>query len=233
MNHEIGLGISPTSVADSPLRLLLHKDKGNNQESLTINQFVEQLPHIISTQKKLGIQPGSTEDRLFQMIECVDITMDELKQYAHVDPSRNYTRNLISTDYQSYTLLLLCWNPHKESPVHDHPCDGCWMRVVQGQIRECRYQPQHQLNGNDSSNSGCSSSLECTHEETFVQGQVTFIKDSMGYHKVGNASPGSEMSITLHLYSPPFQECRTWLDPKKKNACKSKMCLFSKFGHVI
>lgn len=29
------------------------------------------------------------------------------------------------TIHKTFTLLLLCWNPGKESPIHDHPCDGC------------------------------------------------------------------------------------------------------------
>ena len=68
--------------------------------------------------------------------------------YAHFDASRHYTRNLIATDHVSYTLLLLCWNPGEESPIHDHPCDGCWMEVLQGQIQECRYRPSVEDNAN-------------------------------------------------------------------------------------
>jgi hypothetical protein len=32
---------------------------------------------------------------------------------------------LIATDDETFTLLLLCWNPSKESPIHDHP----WVRL--------------------------------------------------------------------------------------------------------
>jgi hypothetical protein len=70
----------------------------------------------------------------------LDKDIDELSRYAHFDASKNYTRNLVSTDDKHYTLLLLCWNPGKESPVHDHPCDGCWMQVFQGNVQESRYE---------------------------------------------------------------------------------------------
>ena len=33
----------------------------------------------------------------------------------------------------------MCWNPGKESPIHDHPCDGCWMRVCEGSVQEKRF----------------------------------------------------------------------------------------------
>lgn len=64
---------------------------------------------------------------------------EDYERFAHFNPSKNYTRNLIATDDERFTLLLLCWNPNKASPIHDHPCDGCWMRVVCGKVQECRY----------------------------------------------------------------------------------------------
>jgi cysteine dioxygenase len=51
----------------------------------------------------------------------------------------------------------------------------------------------------------------------------------MGYHKVGN--PDSTLpAVTLHLYCPPFQKCKIWMNPntlKGSNAC---MCYYSEYG---
>lgn len=80
---------------------------------------------------------------------------EELTRYTHLDDSKNYTRNLVATDNTHYTLMLLCWNPGKSSPIHDHPCDGCWMQVLEGQVRECRY--ERTKNG----------VLKCYSDETF------------------------------------------------------------------
>ena len=121
----------------------------------------------------------------------------EWEQYAHFDSSRHYTRNLIATDGTSYTLLLLCWNPGMKSPIHDHPCDGCWMRVCRGNVQERRF--VHDSN---------SEKLECIHDETYSEGQLAYVADWMGYHSVGN--PSSLPAVTLHLYSPPIQECKVW-----------------------
>ena len=129
----------------------------------------------------------------------LDLQRCDLERFSHFDTDQNYTRNLISTDNETYTLLLLCWNPGMHSPIHDHPCDGCWMSVVSGAVQEKRYQPDENDN------------LVCTQDEIFHQGGVVFIEDSMGYHSVGNPSE-SQRAITLHLYSPPFQQCRIWLD---------------------
>ena len=119
--------------------------------------------------------------------------------YALFDDAKNYTRNLIATDDISYALLLLCWNPGRESKIHDHPCDGCWLTILEGQIQETRY--EYPSNENDP--------LVCVADEIFSQGQVAFIDDSIGLHKVGNPSDNVRAS-TLHLYSPPFGKCKVW-----------------------
>jgi cysteine dioxygenase len=46
---------------------------------------------------------------------------------------------LIATDGATFSLMLLCWNPGKFSPIHDHPSDGCWLRVLEGAVQEVRY----------------------------------------------------------------------------------------------
>ncbi len=69
----------------------------------------------------------------------LDISDGCLDQYKHFESEKKYTRNLIATDGERFTLMLLCWNGGKESPVHDHPCRGCWMRVCEGSVTETRY----------------------------------------------------------------------------------------------
>ena len=178
------------------------------------------------------------------------LTEDDWTRYAHFDPTRPYTRNLIATDHETFTLLLLCWNPDCESKIHDHPCDGCWMQVLQGQVNECRYEYPHQDTGtavtsrmNENGVNGVEK-LRCIADETFVGGQLAFIKDSIGLHKVGNPSAVTP-AVTLHLYSPPFQDCRVWVDDGESSdegtACASNMSVarsscvehFSEYGKII
>lgn len=202
----------------------------NDDPTLSLNDMVEQLPYILAAQKKRNIEPGSPEDQIFQMMSLVEMSTMELERFALSDPDRNYTRNLISSDGETYTLLLLCWNPNKSSPIHDHPCDGCWMRILKGQMRESRYHDV--VKGSNEKNVGHKTpSLEFTDDETFVEGQVAFINDSLGYHKLGNDSH-SQISMTLHLYSPPFELCRSWSDPKD-SSYRTKVGYYSANGIVL
>jgi cysteine dioxygenase len=63
---------------------------------------------------------GTDADAVNQLFGRLDLDKKEWTKYAMFDPSKNYTRNLIATDDETFTLLLLCWNAGKESPIHDH-----------------------------------------------------------------------------------------------------------------
>ena len=151
------------------------------------------------------------------------LTRKEWAPFAHFDPTKAYTRNLIYTDNETFTLLLLLWNAGAESKIHDHPCDGCWLQVLQGEIQECRYEYP----------GGSDESLKCIAEERFQEGEVAFINDSIGLHKIANPCP-SVPAVTLHLYHPPFKDCKVW-DNSASCSVSQSCCAdhFSEYGHVL
>lgn len=50
-------------------------------------------------------------------------------QYAHANPEKQYTRNLVCEVPGVFNLLLLVWTPGKKSLVHDHADAHCLMKV--------------------------------------------------------------------------------------------------------
>jgi cysteine dioxygenase len=44
----------------------------------------------------------------------------------------------------------------------------------------------------------------------------TYMDDSLGLHKVDNPREDVD-AITMHLYAPPYEKCRIWLDPNDAN----------------
>ena len=76
--------------------------------------------------------PCETKCALMKILSKVDFRTEELNKYTYWDKERPYTRNLICTDNKNYTLLLLCWNSQRESKIHNHPCDGCYVKCVRG-----------------------------------------------------------------------------------------------------
>ena len=86
---------------------------------------------------------------------------------------------------------MLVWNPHKESPIHDHPCNGCWVRVLENSVKEMVYEKNAE------------NQLEVTADNLYEEGGVTWMHDIKGYHKIGN--PNDSIAVTMHVYSPPFE----------------------------
>lgn len=134
------------------------------------------------------------------------ITLDDVQQYITWDESKPYTRNLVATDYKSFTLLILCWNPGMESVIHDHNQSHCFMKVVTGKIVETRYHT-HVTPHASANNNG--QALKQLTQQTMSEQNVTFINDSYGLHKISNASEVAR-AITLHCYVPPYRFCNKY-----------------------
>lgn len=77
--------------------------------------------------------------KVMDLLERTEIGEADYAPFRYVDGKKLYTRNLVmETDL--FTIICLVWNPDKESPIHDHPCDGCWVRVLEGNVQETVYE---------------------------------------------------------------------------------------------
>eukprot|EP00968_Pinguiococcus_pyrenoidosus_P010989 scaffold876_cov243-Pinguiococcus_pyrenoidosus.AAC.48 len=143
----------------------------------------------------------------------------EYERFALFDKEQAYTRNLVATDNETFVLLLLCWSPGQTSKIHDHPCEGCWMRVMEGRVDEKLYLKK-------------SGKMVQTGFSRYSSGDVAFVDDCVGFHSIGNPSDTAG-AMTLHLYSPPFEHCRAWPDKNDaRNVCHPAMTFHSAFGKL-
>ncbi|KAL7489822.1 hypothetical protein ACHAW6_015541 [Cyclotella cf. meneghiniana] len=208
--------------------------QNSTANAISLKEFADALPPILCRLKmqerksfqdrvQLESKRGTNEDPVTQLFSRLNLNEPVLKEYALADPLKNYTRNLVATDNETFSLLLLCWNPRKESPIHDHPCDGCWVRVCQGKIEETRYKINEEMD-----------SLDVTSVETYEETrEVSYINDYIGYHKVGNPSTTTP-AVTLHLYCPPYEKCKIWPDPNRASRSNDVcMCNYSEYGTLV
>lgn len=137
----------------------------------------------------------------------------EWRQYAKFSHG-HYTRNLIGYD-EKFTILLLCWEKGQMSPIHDHAGSNCWVKVLDGNLEETVYQVTEDGNGVHSPNASV------YHPE-----QVTYISDSLGVHRMGNATT-SDVAVSLHIYSPPYHECYLF---DQESEQKKKVCITAAYG---
>ena len=141
------------------------------------------------------------------------IPFDDLKPYAFFENER-YTRNLIYKT-PAFELMLLCWSPAQESPIHGHEGEKCWMRIQQGQLVFTNYQEV------------APAQLE---QVSVVSGNVGFTDGPAIIHKVENVS--SEPAISLHLYARPFAQCDVF-DQEHHEKKKVQLSYYSVYGQLV
>jgi cysteine dioxygenase len=122
------------------------------------------------------------------------------KYYNFID--KGYTRNLV-IENELFELIILCWDKECQTPIHDHPSDGCWMTGIEGQLTETKFKKTSE------------ESLTSFSHSTVHQGEIVYIHDYIGLHSIRNDSK-EQRAVTLHLYSPPIRKCCAY----QENGCK-------------
>ncbi|KAL0479657.1 cysteine dioxygenase [Acrasis kona] len=126
----------------------------------------------------------------------VDNNFETIQKYAYVDPTKNYTRNLI-LENEHFSLMVLCWNPYAKSCIHAHGGSQCWLRVLKGQVKECLWDcdPYKESKINTP-----------PHRVSFANpNDVLYIDDNKGVHCIENLE---NPTITLHCYAPPYKSSK-------------------------
>ncbi|CAL8249211.1 unnamed protein product [Merluccius merluccius] len=152
------------------------------------------------------------------VMESYDTKPQEWMKYAKFDQYR-YTRNLVDEGNGKFNLMILCWGEGHGSSIHDHTDSHCFMKLLQGQLKETLFEwPSAKAHGDMVQKS----------QRLLQENQVAYINDSIGLHRVENGSH-TECAASLHLYSPPFQACQTF-DQRTGHRNTVKMTFYSKRG---
>ena len=64
------------------------------------------------------------------------------KRFAKFDKYK-YTRNLVHEGNGKFNLMLLCWAEGNSSTIHDHADAHCFVKVLDGGLREVRVFLEH------------------------------------------------------------------------------------------
>jgi cysteine dioxygenase len=97
-----------------------------------------------------------------------------------------YTRKIVYRD-NNIDIVIIAWNPHKESGVHNHPDRGCLLRIMRGTLIEKIFSLQKDL--------------ECIKEHILSDNMISYQEGKNGIHNIQNAT--DEIIISIHIYSPP------------------------------
>ena len=107
----------------------------------------------------------------------------------------SYTRNCI-IDSEKFELILICWGESQMTPIHDHGGEECWVKVIEGELREKIYQK------NDTG------ALTIVKSAISKTNDITYMIDFMGFHSLENLS--NKRSMSLHLYAKPIRSCNLY-----------------------
>jgi len=138
------------------------------------------------------------------------------RQYAKYDPHK-YTRSLIDEGNGDYNILLLCWAESQGSSIHDHSDAHCFMKCLDGEIHETKYQWPEKINDEENQKP-----MVETSSKSLKKNDCCYINDEIGLHRIENKSH-SKAGISLHVYIPPFTECQGF----DEHTGKSKVCKIS------
>lgn len=82
-------------------------------------------------------------------------------------------------------LIIISWVGEYETLPHNHASNGCWLKLLSGELSETLY--NHQLQEIDTKN--------------ITSNQVSFMHNDFGYHSIKNKLDNN--CYSLHIYSPP------------------------------
>ncbi|KXN67007.1 cysteine dioxygenase [Conidiobolus coronatus NRRL 28638] len=173
-----------------------------------------------------GLNSGDIDvNKIIRYMEEYQSNADDWERYAFLDKNR-YTRNLIDDGNGEYNLILLVWGQNQSSSIHNHAGSHCIMKVLDGEVVESLYDcPSKDEHPKDSE-------MNLTRELVFGPNQVTYIHDKIGLHKVSNPS-SSRPAFSLHLYSPPILEAKSYNKETGESVTACQMKFYSKYGTKV
>ncbi|KAI8909565.1 RmlC-like cupin domain-containing protein [Gorgonomyces haynaldii] len=183
----------------------------------TIPRTLSELTEILREElnQELHAMTDAKVDKIKALLGAYVSNEDDWKRYCHFDPHR-YTRNLVDTGNGNYNLIVLCWDKNQTSPIHDHPNSHCLVKMLDGELTESLYDWPNE-NG----------PMHLRQESVFYRDQVTYMHDKMGLHRMSNQS-NKNVAVSLHLYSPPYQMCKTFCETSGEARCSGNITFYSR-----
>jgi cysteine dioxygenase len=117
---------------------------------------------------------------------CVkEYSGDDWKKYVSFSEDK-YKKNLVKRN-DKLEIFIICWNNNQISGIHDHPSNGCILKVLQGELEEHYY---NNVNNN----------VELINVNLCKENSIGYQEGKNGLHRIKN---NDNKTISLHIYSPP------------------------------
>jgi len=108
---------------------------------------------------------------------------NDWKNYIKVNKN-SYNRHIYFSSNE-FDLIIITWSSGNKCKVHNHPENGCFVRIMDGKISEEHYD---------------TTTLKKTKENKYKKNDIMYIDNRISYHRMCNIC--DQPCITLHVYSP-------------------------------
>lgn len=138
------------------------------------------------------LKDGNNNNKLpSKLLLCRDILKsydcDDWKKFIQFS-NTNYSRiKLDEFSNDLFDVILICWNKGQSSRLHDHPENGCLLKILQGSLQE----ELHTFDDNKTEYIGT---------KIINVDDISYMEKSHKLHKISSLN---EQAISLHIYSPP------------------------------
>ena len=145
---------------------------------------------MIKTIEHLQIQLTNTFQEINTSKNKIKVN-EALKSYNGIDWKQyikyntdTYNRELIYSSPE-YDLVIVTWCKDQGCAIHNHPKNGCSVKILQNSITEELYETE---------------TLNLINTSVYNTNDIMYIDDSLGYHRMCNKN--NEPCISLHVYAP-------------------------------
>ena len=113
------------------------------------------------------------------------LKINESEWYKYINLKKyEYNKSVIYRN-DRYEIMLISWGQYSSTKIHNHPSNGCIMKILKGSLIEETYD---------------SITLNKIGTNNYKKNNTSYIHDDLYKHKIIN---NSSQSFSLHIYSPP------------------------------
>ena len=172
--------------------------------------MASQLYPIPEFVKELALLPKTkfTLEGVHHFLQTHPVQPESLKPYLFFRSS-HYTRNLIEKT-QLYELLAICWEVGQRSQIHNHRGQSCWMAVPLGKLLVQNYK----VTAGNSDGGYCE--LAESNRYWMDSAHPGRVEPEKPIHSVANPLQFGQRSVSIHLYSHPYDSCMVYSLEQKR-----------------
>jgi cysteine dioxygenase len=154
------------------------------------------------------------------------IRPETLEKYTYFSKG-SYTRNLVFKN-EIFECMSICWEVGQFSRVHNHRDQNCWMSAPIGRLKVQNFRVEDRHSTGDHAGT-CR--LVPTDIYEMNAANPVYVNPLEPVHQVLNLAEYNQRSVSIHVYSKPFDSCEVY-QPEKGTYGDVPLHYTSEYGRL-